>query len=238
MSVVHGEDRCEVSVAISLNLTEAWVSTVIDVKLDDTVEQMAQVALTFLCESRLIDTTAMPIVLFPIHNLEDPMWKQCLEAMSNPEGPHFHTGMVVLAEYAHHMFNLQANTARTVTQQHLHLGSLEQHANELRHENTILCNGTLPPSDKDHELLVAYHRLSEVEHKWLYFHQQLDVTLKVLDERTHVIIHLEHHIEQQELKLEERAATIIALEQQLQVPPAPTPAAPAEPNTVSDVDEK
>jgi hypothetical protein len=29
-----------------------------------------------------------------------------------------------------------------------------------------------------------------------YFRQQLDVTRKVLDDRTHVIIHLENHIEQ------------------------------------------
>jgi hypothetical protein len=53
-----------------------------------------------------------------------------------------------------------------------------------------------------------------------------------------MIIHLEHHIEYQELKIEERVAMIVTLKLQLQVPPAPTPAAPAEPDTVSDVDEK
>jgi hypothetical protein len=61
----------------------------------------------------------------------------------------------------------------------------------------------------------------------------------MLDERTHVNIHLEHHIEQQDLELEERAATIVDLEQQLQVPPAlATPAAPTEPDAESDVDEE
>jgi hypothetical protein len=66
----------------------------------------------------------------------------------------------------------------------------------------------------------------------------------MLDERTHVIIHLEHHIEQQDLVLEERAAMITNLEQQLQVlqlqlPPAPTtPAALVEPDAESDVDEE
>jgi hypothetical protein len=61
----------------------------------------------------------------------------------------------------------------------------------------------------------------------------------MLDERTHTIIHLEHHIEQQYLELEERATTIADLEQQLQVPPAPAaPAAPAEPDVESDVDEE
>jgi hypothetical protein len=33
-----------------------------------------------------------------------------------------------------------------------------------------------------------------------------------LDERTHAIIHLEHHVEQQDLEHEERAATIAVLE--------------------------
>jgi hypothetical protein len=87
-------------VVIPLNLTEPWIATIIGVELDETVEQTAQVALTSLCETRLADTAAMPIVLFPIRNQEDPVWKQCLEAMSNTEGPHFHTGMAVLAGYA------------------------------------------------------------------------------------------------------------------------------------------
>jgi hypothetical protein len=69
----------------------------------------------------------------------------------------------------------------------------------------------------------------------------------MLDVRTHAIIHLKHHIEQQDLELEQRAATNADLEQQLQVlqlqvPPTPAaPAAlvaPAEPDTESDVDEE
>jgi hypothetical protein len=58
----------------------------------------------------------------------------------------------------------------------------------------------------------------------------------MLDERTHVIIHLEHHVEQQDLELKERAVMIADLEQLLQVPPAP--AAPAVPNAKSDVNEE
>jgi hypothetical protein len=88
------------------------------------------------------------------------------------------------------MFNLQASTARTIIQQRLHLGSLEQHIEELRRVNTILHNGTPPPSDQERELQVAYRRLSEAEHEWHYFRQQLDAASEVLDERTHVIIHL------------------------------------------------
>jgi hypothetical protein len=38
----------------------------------------------------------------------------------------------------------------------------------------------------------------------------------MVDERTHAIIYLEHHVEQWDLDLEERAAMIVTLEQQLQ----------------------
>jgi hypothetical protein len=237
--MAHGQDKCEVNVVIPLNPMEPWMATVIRVELDETVEQTAQVALTSLCETRLDDTAAMPIALFPIHNQEDPMWKQRLEAVSNTEGPHFHAGMAALAGYAQHLFNLQASTGRTVMRQHLHSSSVEQHVEELRRANAILRSGVPPPSDQDHELQVAYRRLSEAEHGWHYFRQQLDTTREMLDKRTHAIIHLEHHIEQQDLDLEQRAATIADLKQQLQVPPAPTvPAAPAEPDTESDVDEE
>jgi hypothetical protein len=100
MSMAHGQDKCEVNVVIPLNPFEPWMATVIS------VEQTAQVALTSLCETRLADTATMPIALFPICNQEDPVWKQRLEAVSNPEGPHFHTGMAALAGYAQHLFNL------------------------------------------------------------------------------------------------------------------------------------
>jgi hypothetical protein len=106
ISMAHGQDKCKVSVEIPLNLMELWMATVIGVELDETVEQTAQVALTSLCENHLANTTAMPIALIPIRNQEDPIWKQRLEAVSNPEGPHFHAGMAVLAGYAQHMFNL------------------------------------------------------------------------------------------------------------------------------------
>jgi hypothetical protein len=125
MSMAHGQDKCEVNMVIPLNPTEPWMATVIGVELDETIEKTAQVALTSLCESRLADTATMPIVLFPIRNQEDPVWKQRLEAVSNPEGPHFHAGMAVLAGYAQHMFSLQASTGRTVIRQRLHSGSLE-----------------------------------------------------------------------------------------------------------------
>jgi hypothetical protein len=94
------------------------------------------------------------------------------------------------------MFNLQASTGRTVMLQHLHLSSLEQHVEELRRANTILRSGTPPPSDQDRELQVTYRSLSEAEHGWNYFRQQLDTACEMLDERMHAIIHLEHHVKQ------------------------------------------
>jgi hypothetical protein len=202
MSMAHGQDKCEVNVVIPLNPLEPWMATIIRGELDETVEQTAQVTLTSLCETRLADTATMPITLFPICNQEDPVWKQRLEAVSNPEGPHFHTGMTALAGYAQHLFNLQASTGRTVMWQHLHSSSLEQHVKELRCANAILHSGAPPPSDQDRELLVVYRRLSEAEHGWHYFRQQLDAAHEMLDERTNAIIHLEHHVEQHDLDLE------------------------------------
>jgi hypothetical protein len=43
----------------------------------------------------------------------------------------------------------------------------------------------------------------------------LDINREEVDTRTHEIIHLEHHVEMQDAKLEERAETITNLEQQL-----------------------
>jgi hypothetical protein len=62
-----------------------------------------------------------------------------------------------------------------------------------------------------------------------------------VDECTHAIIHLEHANKQQYLDLEERAAVIISLEQQIQVlqlQALPASAAPVEPNVVLDVDKE
>jgi chromosome segregation ATPase len=110
----------------------------------------------------------------------------------------------------------------------------------LRHENDILYCRTLQSLDKDLELQVVYHHLSEAEHGWNYNRQQLDLAREEVDTWTHAIVHLEHAIEMQNLELEERTMTITTLKQQLQVlqlqaPPAPED--PAEPDVVSDINE-
>jgi hypothetical protein len=110
--------------------------------------------------------------------------------------------MVVMTEYAQYMFNLQWNIVKTVVQHCLQI-----------HENATLHSGTLPPLGHDRELQVAYRHLSEAEHGWHYARQQLDAARAMVDERTHATIHLEHHVEQEDLNLEERATTIATLEQ-------------------------
>jgi hypothetical protein len=118
---------------------------------DTGVEMMAHIALSSLCEDRLATTSALPMVLLPIWNQENLIWQQYLEAMSDLEGPHFHTGMTSLARYVQYLFNLQHNTSRTGIQQRMHVTAYEEHTTanscelkRLRHENAVLCSGARP----------------------------------------------------------------------------------------------
>jgi hypothetical protein len=120
---------------------------------------MAHITLTSLCEYRLAATAALPIALLLIQNQVNPVWQQCLEAVFDLEGPHFHVGMTSLARYAQYLFNLQHNTTRTGMQQRTRLTAYEESATaaaceieRLRHENAILCSGACPPSKQDREL--------------------------------------------------------------------------------------
>jgi hypothetical protein len=188
MSMANGLDECAVSVTIPLDLTEPWMATVIGIEIDGIVDQMTQVALASFCGSRLSDATAMPIVLFSICYQGDPMWKQRLHAVSDPEGPHFHPGMATMAEYVQYSFDLQHTLARTVIQQRLSLAAYDVHISNISHElaqlkneNDLLRGDTVPPSDQDRELAVAYHHLSEADHRWNHTPQLLDVTCEMVD---------------------------------------------------------
>jgi hypothetical protein len=67
----------------------------------------------------------------------------------------------------------------------------------------------------------------------------LNITREV-DIRTHIIVHLEHHVEAQDVELEERVEMITNLEQQLlelQVQTPPEPTDPEEIDAMSGVDE-
>jgi hypothetical protein len=159
LSKGHDFDRCEVSVTIPFDPTESWSGSVISSDPDTGVEMMAHIALTSLCGDRLTAIAAPPIALLPIQNQENPVWQQCLEAVSDLKGPHFHVGMTLLARYAQCLFHLQHNTARMGMQQCTRLMVYEESVTatacdleSLRHENVILRSGVHPPSEQDHEL--------------------------------------------------------------------------------------
>jgi hypothetical protein len=208
---------------------------------------VAHIALTSLCEDHLAATAALAIALLPIWNQENPIWKQCLEVMSNLKGPHFHTGMISLAKYAQYLLNLLHNTASSGMQQRTHLTAYKESAatatyeiEGLRHENAILRSGVHPPSKQDRELQEVYRHLSNAKHGWNHTCILLDITRKEVDIRTHRIIHLEHHVEARDAELEERAEMIANLEQQrfeLQVQAPPKPGDPEEIDAMSGVDE-
>jgi hypothetical protein len=247
LSTAHGRDQCDVSVTIPFDPMELWSGSVISSEPDTGVELMAHITLTSLCEDRLAAMAALLIVLLPIWNQENPVWQQCLEAMSDLKDPHFHLGMTSLAKHVQYLFNLQHNTARTARQQRTRLTVYEESATttareieRLRHENAILCSGARPPSELDHELQEVYCRLSDTKHGWNYTHMLLDITREEVDIRTHGIIHHENHVETQDVKLEERVEMIADLEQQLlelqgQAPPEPVDL--EEIDTMSGIDE-
>jgi hypothetical protein len=85
----------------------------------------------------------------------------------------------------------------------------------LRHENAILCSGARPLSELDRELQEVCRCLSNAEHGWNHTRMLLDIIREEVETRTHGIIHLENHVEVQDVELEERVETITNLEQQL-----------------------
>jgi hypothetical protein len=102
----------------------------------------------------------------------------------------------------------------------------------LRHENAILHSGAHPPSEQDCELKEVYRRSSNAEHGMYHTRMLLDITCEEVESRTHKIIHLEHHVEVQDAKLEERAEPIANLEQQLLGLQVQAPQEPADPKKI------
>jgi hypothetical protein len=75
LSRVHDLDWCEVSVMIPVDPVKPWLGSVIGSEPNTGVEMMAHIALTSLCEDRLTATAALPIVLLPIRDQENPVWQ-------------------------------------------------------------------------------------------------------------------------------------------------------------------
>jgi signal transduction protein with GAF and PtsI domain len=155
--------------------------------------------------------------------------------------------MTSLARYTQYLFNLQHNIARIGMQQRSHLTAYKESPiaatrkiERLRHENAIFRSGACPPSKQDRELQEVYRHLSNAEHVWNHTHMLLDIAHAEVDIRTVGIIHFEHHVEVQDVELEERAEMLTNLEQQLlelQVRAPPEPADPEEIDAMSGVDE-
>jgi hypothetical protein len=68
LSKVHNLDRCEVSMSIPFDPAQPWSGSIIGSEPDTSVEMMASIALTSLCEDHLVATAALPIVLLLIWN--------------------------------------------------------------------------------------------------------------------------------------------------------------------------
>jgi hypothetical protein len=100
--------------------------SIMDVDLDDTVDKMTHFALASLCGSRLADTAAMPLVLFPFRYQGDLVCQQHFKAVSDPEDPHYDADMATMVEYAQGLFNMQHSTDMTVVQQCLCMEACEE----------------------------------------------------------------------------------------------------------------
>jgi hypothetical protein len=106
VSMAHSMEQCEVSMTIPIQPEEPWTIIVVGVELDDTINKTAHFTLASLCGSHLADTATMLLALFLFRYQGDPVWQQHFAAIFNPEGPHYHAGTAVMAEYAQGLFNM------------------------------------------------------------------------------------------------------------------------------------
>jgi hypothetical protein len=93
-----------------------WRGAITGNEMDDTVEKMAHVALTSLCECSLATTSDTPIALFQIHNQDESKWQQHLEVVCDLTSPHNSPSPTQMAKYVRYLFNLQHNTGRVITE--------------------------------------------------------------------------------------------------------------------------
>jgi hypothetical protein len=93
-------------VTIPFDPVEPWSGSIIGSEPDSGIEMMAHITLSSLCEDCLTATAALAIMLLLIRDQENPIWQQRLVAVSEHEGPHFHTEITSLAKYVQYLFNL------------------------------------------------------------------------------------------------------------------------------------
>jgi hypothetical protein len=106
----HGLNVCEVRVEIPFDPMVLSKGASVGREVDNTVEKMAHVALTPLCECSLTATGDTPIALFLIRNQEEPEWQQCHEVICDLTISHFSAGWAHMVKYLRYLFNLQHNT--------------------------------------------------------------------------------------------------------------------------------
>jgi hypothetical protein len=109
--MAHNVELCDYSVTIPIDPLEPWSGSVIASEPNTAIETMAHTALTYLSESRLTGTAALPNALHLIWHQENPIWRQRLEDASDRGDPHFSAKTPLLAKYTQYLFNLQQNTA-------------------------------------------------------------------------------------------------------------------------------
>jgi hypothetical protein len=85
----HSLNVCEVWVEIPNDSMSPWSGVIMVCEIDDDVEKMAHITLTTLYECCLTVIVDTPIVLFLIHNQEEPEWRA---VMCNLTSPHFSIG--------------------------------------------------------------------------------------------------------------------------------------------------
>jgi hypothetical protein len=148
-----------------------------------------------LCERCLTDTADTSISLFLICDQEEPERHQHLEATCDLTRLQFSARWAHMAKYIQYLFNLQHNTDCIIIEQCAHLNAYEEQATHTSREaermgrkNHILRQGAFGITEKYLELQVAYHHLSEVEHRLNFTRSQLELAHKEVDTRTHSIV--------------------------------------------------
>jgi hypothetical protein len=98
-----------------------WSTWAIRADMDDAMEKYTHMALTALCSQNLAAAAGTPILLYHIQDRSNPEWKTRMDEVGNVFQVHYHSGWSYMARYAQHMFQLQHNTQRIITEQRCHL---------------------------------------------------------------------------------------------------------------------
>jgi hypothetical protein len=74
-------------------------------------------ALPALCSQNLAATAGTPISLYPIQDRSELVWKAHMDEVGNIFQVNYHSGWAYMTRYAQHLFQLQHDTQRIITEQ-------------------------------------------------------------------------------------------------------------------------